>query len=126
MARVDLNQNVIADWRAELPPVTRRRNVREIYDLLIRNIPLYEPDGAADFHKIATCFEEKFYNTATSLADYSSKVSAKLQSMRMKVNRANQAAQNPNYMDQDRTELQNSEMSGAPAASEDSSSQASS
>ncbi|VVA91472.1 unnamed protein product [Arabis nemorensis] len=74
----DLN---IDDWRTQLPPDSRQKNVNKIRDSLNKHVPISGQEGINELLRIAASFEELIFNAARNKMDYFRKVSFKMQTM---------------------------------------------
>ncbi|KAK3187914.1 hypothetical protein Dsin_027475 [Dipteronia sinensis] len=72
------------DWRTQLQPDSRQRNVNQIMDTLKRHLPFSGPEGLNELKKIAGRIEKKIYTAATDQSDYLRRISLKMHSMESK------------------------------------------
>ncbi|XP_054818426.1 mediator of RNA polymerase II transcription subunit 15a-like isoform X1 [Prosopis cineraria] len=88
------------DWRAQLQPESRQRNVNKMNPFLFikliiatmiirmetlkRHLPCSGEEGIRELRMIAQRFEEKIYTAATSQPDYLRKISLKMLTMENK------------------------------------------
>ncbi|XP_033129230.1 uncharacterized protein LOC103872372 isoform X2 [Brassica rapa] len=69
------------DWRIQLPPDSRQKNIDKLLETLKKHIPYSGKEGIEELMRVAVSFEELIFNTATSQVDYLSKISSRMQSM---------------------------------------------
>ncbi|XP_013641712.1 mediator of RNA polymerase II transcription subunit 15a-like [Brassica napus] len=69
------------DWRAQLPPDSRQKNVDKLMETLEKHVPYLEQEGIEEVRRIAISFEELIFNTALNQVDYFRKISLKMQTM---------------------------------------------
>ncbi|KAI4985554.1 hypothetical protein ZWY2020_018184 [Hordeum vulgare] len=76
------------DWRAQLLPDERSRNVDWILETLQRHLPVSHPDGLNELQKIAVRIEQRICDAATNQSDYCWDISLKILSMMMPTQQA--------------------------------------
>ncbi|CAH8381283.1 unnamed protein product [Eruca vesicaria subsp. sativa] len=69
------------DWRTQLPPVSRQRNVDKLMETLKKHVPYSGQEGIEELRRIAISFEELIFNTAVNKVDYFGKICLKMQTM---------------------------------------------
>ncbi|CAF2083398.1 unnamed protein product [Brassica napus] len=69
------------DWRAQLPPDSRQKNVDKLMETLEKHVPYSGQEGVEELRRIAVSFEELIFNTAINQGDYFHKISLKMQTM---------------------------------------------
>ncbi|KAF8049542.1 hypothetical protein N665_2183s0004 [Sinapis alba] len=67
------------DWRIQLPPDSRLKNVDKLRETLKKHVPYSGKEGIEELRRIAISFEELIFNTAINQVDYFRKISLKMQ-----------------------------------------------